>query len=112
MSMESAIAFYERLEKDEELKNHIKELGTPEKIEPYVRNVLGFNYTKEEMQKVVYERNPEMSDEELESITGGSFGALVFIFLMWAAGAGACQPPGRPDRRSPSASRVQASGSK
>lgn len=89
MSMESAIAFYERLEKDEELKNHIKELGTPEKIEPYVRNVLGFNYTKEEMQKVVYERNPEMSDEELESITGGSFGAPVFIFLMWAAGAGA-----------------------
>ena len=53
MSMESAIAFYERLEKDEELKNHIKELGTPEKIEPYVKNVLGFEYTKEEMQKAI-----------------------------------------------------------
>ena len=41
MSMESAVAFYERLEKDVELQEKLKELGTKENISQYVKGELG-----------------------------------------------------------------------
>jgi len=69
--MESAVAFYEKLERDEALATHIQELGDKEKISAYVMDKLGYEFTREEMQKVVFERNPEMSDEELEAVIGG-----------------------------------------
>ncbi|NCB17316.1 MAG: Nif11-like leader peptide family natural product precursor [Synergistales bacterium] len=71
MSMESAVAFYERLEKDTELQEKLKELEGKEKIGPYVKNDLGYDFTKEEMQKVIFERNPRMTDEDLERVVGG-----------------------------------------
>ena len=71
MPMESAVAFYERLEKDAELQEKLKELGTKENISQYVKGELGYDFTLEEMQKVIFERNPEMTDEELEAVVGG-----------------------------------------
>ena len=71
MSEESAEKFYERLENDPELTEHIRELQNPKAIGHYVRNELGYDFTLEEMQKVIFERNPEMSDEELEIVIGG-----------------------------------------
>ena len=71
MSMESAVSFYERLEKDVELQEKLKELGTKENISQYVKGELGYDFTLEEMQKVIFERNPEMTDEELEAVVGG-----------------------------------------
>ena len=71
MSMESAVAFYERLEKDVELQEKLKELGTKENISQYVKGELGYDFTLEEMQKVIFERNPEITDEELEAVVGG-----------------------------------------
>ena len=71
MSLESATAFYERLEREPELTERIRELNTPDRIEPYVKGELGYDFTREEMQQVIFERNPEMTDEELEAVVGG-----------------------------------------
>ncbi len=92
MSLESAVAFYERLETDNELAERIKELGTPEKVEAYVRDELGYDFTREEMQKVIFERHPEMSDEELEAVVGGkdlTFNDVLNGVILVAAAAGA-----------------------
>ncbi len=72
MSMESAVAFYERLEKDTALQEKLKELNAKENIEKYVKGELGYDFTAEEMQKVIFERNPDISEEELEAVVGGN----------------------------------------
>ena len=94
MPMESAVAFYERLEKDAELQEKLKELGSKEKIEPYVKNELGYDFTREEMQKVIFENHPEMTDEELEAVVGGGAPGVNdilngFIVVLAAVSAGA-----------------------
>ena len=72
MSMESAAAFYERVKKDGELQEKLKELGSKEKVQSYVKNDLGYDFTKEEMQSVLFEQNPKMTDEDLEAAVGGA----------------------------------------
>jgi len=71
MSIESAVAFYERLQSDSSLQEELKRSGNRDAMEAYVREKLGYDFTKEEMQKVIFERNPEMTDEELEAVVGG-----------------------------------------
>jgi predicted ribosomally synthesized peptide with nif11-like leader len=87
--MESAVAFYERLEKDVELQEKLKALGTKENISQYVKGELGYDFTLEEMQKVIFERNPEMTDEELEAVVGGDqlleIISQIFMSLLGAA---------------------------
>ena len=82
MPMESAVAFYERLEKDVELQKKLKELGTKENISQYVKGELGYDFTLEEMQKVIFEKNPEMTDEELEAVVGGSVIGTIGLILL------------------------------
>ena len=82
MSMESAVAFYERVEKDVELQAKLKELNTKENISQYVKNELGYDFTFEEMQKVIFERHPEITDEELEAVVGGAVITLTTIFSL------------------------------
>ena len=72
MSMESAAAFYERLQSDAALQENLKAAGNRDQVEAYVKGELGYDFTQEEMQKVVFERNPEMTDEELEAVVGGA----------------------------------------
>ncbi len=91
MSIESAVAFYERVEKDVGLQEKLKELGTKENISQFVKNELGYDFTLAEMQKVIFERNPEMSDEELEAVVGGmttqdAVGLGVFLGALGVAG--------------------------
>ena len=71
MSLESAVGFYERLAAEPDLQERIRELETPDRIESYVKGELGYDFTREEMQQVIFERNPEMTDEELEAVVGG-----------------------------------------
>ena len=71
MSIESAAAFYDRLQSDVSLQEKLKTTGDRGVMEAYVREELGYDFTKEEMQKVIFERNPEMTDEELEAVVGG-----------------------------------------
>jgi len=71
MSVESAAAFYERLETEPELVAKLKEM-TASQIETLVKNEMGYDFTKEEMQQVIFERHPELSDEELEAVIGGA----------------------------------------
>jgi len=71
MSVESAAAFYDRLENDLALMGKLKELGDKERLVLYVKDELGYEFTQEEMRKVLFERNPEMSDEDLQSVVGG-----------------------------------------
>ncbi len=71
MSIESAAAFYDRLQNDDALQEQLKAAGDRGVMEAYVRDKLGYDFTKEEMQKVIFERNPEMTDEELEAVVGG-----------------------------------------
>jgi predicted ribosomally synthesized peptide with nif11-like leader len=78
--MESATAFYDKLESDTELTARIQELQTREAIGQYVREELGYDFSLEEMQKVIFERNPEITDEEMEAVVGGkldTFSVLV-----------------------------------
>ena len=82
MSIESAKAFYERLETDTELQEKLKKLNTKENIEPYVKGELGYEFTLEEMQKVIFEKNPEMTDEELEAVVGGSVIGTIGLILL------------------------------
>ncbi len=88
MSMKSAVAFYERIEKDSEMQLKMKELGSAEDIERYVKGELGYDFTMEEMQKVIFERNPELTDEELDAVTGGSMDFAMGL-LAGAGGVGA-----------------------
>lgn len=90
MSIESAAAFYALLEKDSELQQKLKDLATKEKVAQYVKGELGFDFTQEEMQKVVFEQNPEMTDEELEAVVGGaliSTGVALWIIAAAASAA-------------------------
>ncbi len=70
MSRESAVAFYEKLESEEELVDRIKDM-TPFEVKNLVQQEWGFDFTAEEMQQVVFERHPELTDEELEMVVGG-----------------------------------------
>ncbi len=94
MSMESATAFYDKLESDEALTTRIQELGSKEKIAAYVRDELGYEFTREEIQKVIFERHPEITDEELEAVVGGQLdtfsmlvGATAGLGVLGVAGA-------------------------
>ena len=82
MSIESAKAFYERLETDTELQEKLKKLNTKENIEPYVKGELGYEFTLEEMQKVIFEKNPEMTEEELEAVVGGGLISGTLLVLL------------------------------
>lgn len=86
MPMESASAFYEKLEKDNELITRMQELQTPESISTYVREELGYDFTQEEIQKVIFERNPEMTDEELEAVVGGIIDWVAVGFFLIGIG--------------------------
>ncbi len=72
MSRESAVAFYEQVEANEELQEKLKDLGTQKGIEEYVKEELGYHFSLEEMQKVIFEKNPEIADEDLEAVVGGT----------------------------------------
>ena len=71
MSQEAAVAFYERLEMEPELQEKIKAMETPERVQVYVREELGYAFTKEEMQRVIFERHPEMTDAAMAAVVGG-----------------------------------------
>ncbi len=71
MSLQFAEKFYERLENDPKLAEKIQELQNPETINHYIRDELGYDFTRKEMQEVIFERKPELSDEELEAVVGG-----------------------------------------
>ncbi len=88
MSMEAATSFYERLEQEPELTERIRELNTPDRIANYVKDELGYDFTGEEMQKVIFQRNPEMTDEEMEAVVGGLEGASIFLGAAWGLAAG------------------------
>ena len=76
MSVEAAAAFYDRLGNDLALMGKLKELGDRGRLVHYVKDELGYDFTREEMRKVLFERNPELSEEELQSVVGGTgFGA-------------------------------------
>ena len=72
MSMESAVAFYERMEKDVQLQGKLKELGSGEKVRSYLKNELGYDFSEEELRKALSDRNPEMTDGDWEAVTGGA----------------------------------------
>ncbi len=65
------MAFYALLQDNEELEKKLQNLGTVEKIERYVREELDYAFTKNEAEQVLFEKNPETSDEEMEKIWGG-----------------------------------------
>lgn len=72
MSVESAAAFYERLQSDASLLDTLNECGGKERLMQYVKDELGYDFTPREMRKVLFERNPEMTEEELQSVVGGT----------------------------------------
>eukprot|EP00767_Chilomastix_cuspidata_P000266 gnl/Chilomastix_cuspidata/10649.p2 GENE.gnl/Chilomastix_cuspidata/10649~~gnl/Chilomastix_cuspidata/10649.p2 ORF type:complete len:103 (-),score=4.91 gnl/Chilomastix_cuspidata/10649:629-937(-) len=78
MSRESAKAFYEKLQQDEDLSKKIEELKKPDAIKEYIQGELGYDFTQEEMQQVIFEKNPELTDEELEAVVGGVSDDMVY----------------------------------
>ena len=65
------------------MADRVRALETPERMEAYVKGELGYDFTKAEMQQVVFERNPELTDEELEAVTGG-VGLIELIIVIYA----------------------------
>jgi predicted ribosomally synthesized peptide with nif11-like leader len=88
VSREAAIAFYERLEKEPALAERLRELETPAQVENYVKGELGYDFTKAEIQKVIFEKNPGISDEELEAVVGGLDGNSIAIGVAIGGGMG------------------------
>ena len=88
MSMESAVAFYETLEKDTALAERIAAMP-PGEMEKLVKEELQYDFTREEMQKVIFERHPEMTDQELEIVTGGFANETEAFLVGSAVGMGA-----------------------
>ena len=91
MSMESAAAFYEKLETDDQLRRQVNGAGSQHELEKLVKDELGYDFTQEEMQEVIFEKNPVLSDEELEAVVGGSqatqeLGQIVGLLAGGAAG--------------------------
>lgn len=86
MSMEHAVSFYEKLEGDLELQKRISKIESQAELENFVKNELGYNFTKEEMQKVIFDRNPEMTDEELEAVVGGIIDWVAVGFALISIG--------------------------
>lgn len=78
MSQESAKAFYEKLQQDEELAHKVQNLKNQEAIKEYIKNELGYDFTLEEIQQVIFENNPELSDEELEAVAGGVSDDMIY----------------------------------
>ena len=66
MSIESAKAFLERVENDEDFR---KELGVQASAEERIKfaKAQGFDFTKEEIQNVY----ANLSEEELDAVSGG-----------------------------------------
>ena len=54
-----------------ELRKKLREPDSKENVERYVKGESGYDFSFAEMRKVIFERNPEMTDEELEAVTGG-----------------------------------------
>ena len=77
MSRESAAAFLERLEGDEVLVERLRGCTMPE-AERLVKEELGYDFTREEMQEVIFEKNPEITDEELEAVVGGVSNDMIY----------------------------------
>ncbi len=73
MSKESAVAFLERLKGDDVLVKRLQGCTVPE-AKKLVKGELGYDFTKEEMQQVIFEKNPELTDEELDMVVGGGLG--------------------------------------
>lgn len=87
MSLKSAEAFYDRVTEDSSLVEKLKTM-TVKEAEIFVKEELGYSFTEEEMQKVIFERNPELSDEELEAVAGGLSQTEKDIIGYTAFGAG------------------------
>ena len=66
MSIESAKAFLERLENDEDFRKNVGQIATAEERIEYVKTA-GFDFTKEELDDVT----EQLSDIELDKIAGG-----------------------------------------
>jgi hypothetical protein len=86
--MESAAAFYETLENDTALMERIAKM-TPKEAEKLVKEELQYDFTREEMQKVIFQRYPEMTDQELEIVTGGFANETEAFLVGSAVGMGA-----------------------
>ncbi len=82
MSKESAVAFWERLEGDEVLLGRLQGCSSVIEAEAIVKGELGYDFTKEEMQQVIFERNPELTDEELEAVVGGVSDGMLYAITI------------------------------
>ena len=90
MSMESAKAFYIKLEGDTVLARRLQEISNEER-EMLVKGELGYDFTPEEMQEVIFEKNPSLTDDDLEAVVGGisvAEDAGMRIGLLGGMGAG------------------------
>lgn len=67
MSIESAKAFIERMKSDQEFAKKVHELKSKEEAMRFVASQ-GFSFTGEEYALA----QPEVSDHELDSVTGGT----------------------------------------
>ena len=76
MSIESAKAFLERVENDENFRNSVGEITTTEQRMKFVKGA-GFDFTKEEINSI----KAELSDEDLDKVAGGDMWGLTHEHL-------------------------------
>lgn len=69
MSIEAARAYVERVKRDEEFASRVSSASSKEE-RAIIAKSEGYDFTPEELSKVT----SELSDEELEAVSGGSWG--------------------------------------
>ncbi len=73
MSIESAKAFLEKVQNDEDFRKELEEQASAEE-RLNIAKAQGFDFTKEEINAV-----RKLSDEELEGVTGGAKGDVIEV---------------------------------
>ena len=76
MSVDSAKSFLERLKSDEAFRKSINDAKSFDDRVALVKGS-GYNFTKEEMEQAHPAGGGELSDEELESVSGGNASSVI-----------------------------------
>ncbi len=73
MSAESAKAFYDLLQSDQELAKRVAQAASDDEVWTVVKSAGDFDFSKKELHEVfAAQKGAELSDDDLDQVAGGS----------------------------------------
>ena len=76
MSISEMERFAKDLQNDEAILEEVRDVGTDNQAVVRFANAKGYDFTLEEVEAIVA-KSGELSDEQLESVAGGSYGVFL-----------------------------------